>query len=89
MKSRYLEITYRRGKTMSAYLYLQGRSGAKVARTTVEDQGLKVDFDAAGKVMGIEITAPSLVTMADLNALLGRLGQLPLEPEEWAPAQAA
>lgn len=89
MKSRYLEITYLRGKPIAAYLYLPRRAGAKVRRTAVEEMGLKVDFDEDGTVMGIEITAPAVATLPIINDLLRRLGQPDLPAEEWAPARAA
>jgi len=89
MKSRYLEITYLRGKPIAAYLYLPRRPGAKVERTAVAEMGLKVDYDQQGVVMGIEITAPSVSPLSVINDLLGRLGQPPLPAEEWAPARAA
>jgi hypothetical protein len=63
--------------------------GAKVARTADEGRGLRVDYDSDGSPMGIEITAPVAVPLADLNALLAKLGQPALAPEEWAPANAA
>ena len=89
MKSRYLEITYLRGKPIAAYLYLPRRPGAKVERTVAEAMGLKVDYDEKGVVMGIEITAPAVSPLTVINDLLSRLGQPPLPAEEWAPARAA
>jgi hypothetical protein len=89
MKNRYLEITFRRGRAFTAYLYLPRPAEAKVSSTLVEEKGLKVDLDAAGALLGIEITAPAKVGLADLNLLLRRFGQPDLLAEEWAPAQAA
>lgn len=40
---------------MAAYLYLPRRPGATVARTTDAGQGMKIDYDAAGAPMGVEI----------------------------------
>lgn len=89
MRHRYLEVTFRRGKPLAAYLYLPRRSGVKVARTTDEGRGLRVDYDANDAPMGIEITAPSAVEIEHVNAVLSKLGQPELAPEEWAPAKAA
>jgi uncharacterized protein YuzE len=89
MKHEYLEVTYRRGKPLAAYLYLPRSAGAKVARTADAGPGLRVDFDAAGTPMGIEITAPSAVSARDVNALLARLGQPDLPAEDLAPLRAA
>jgi hypothetical protein len=89
MKQRYLEVTFRRGKPLAAYLYLPRAPSAKAARTTDEGHGLRVDFDAAGTPIGVEITAPQAATIADVNEVLSRLGLAALPTDEWAPLRAA
>ena len=89
MRQRYLEVTFRRGRPLAAYLYLPRKERAKVARTTDEGSGMKVDFDADGSPMGIEISGPGSVRVEQVNALLARLGQLELPSEDWAPLRAA
>jgi hypothetical protein len=89
MKQRYLEVTFRRGKPLAAYLYLPRDSVTKAARTSDEGLGLHVDFDASGTPIGVEITAPQAVTNSDVNAVLARFGLAPLPSEEWAPLRAA
>lgn len=89
MKHRYLEVTFRRGRPLAAYLYLPRASGAKVARTRDAGHGMRVDYDASGSSMGVEITAPRAVELEQLNAVLAELGQPALPAEEWAPAKAA
>jgi hypothetical protein len=88
MKHRYLEVTFRKGKALAAYLYLPRPAGAKVARTLDAGRGLRLDFNADGTPIGLEITAPALVTIADLNAVLSPLGVARVEAEEWAPLAA-
>jgi hypothetical protein len=88
MKHRYLEVTFRKGKPLAAYLYLPRPLGAKVARTTNPGNGLRLDFDAEGTPIGVEITTPAIVTIAHLNAVLAPLGISRLEPEELAPLAA-
>jgi hypothetical protein len=88
MKQRYLEVTFRKGKPFAAYLYLPRAGGARVARTVDEGHGFHVDVDENDTPMGIEITAPGAVTVAELNAVLVRHGLAPLEDEEWAPLAA-
>jgi uncharacterized protein YuzE len=88
MKHRYLEITFRKGKPLAAYLYLPRQAGARAVRTADAGRGLRVDFDAQGAPIGIEITAPATVTIADVNAVLAPLGVTNVEPEEWAPLAA-
>lgn len=89
MKERYLEVTFRRGRALAAYLYLPRKAHAKVVRTACETKGLRVDFDQDGSPMGIEITSPVSVTVDDVNAVLIRLGQPGLPGEDWAPLRAA
>ena len=89
MKRRYLEVTFRGGKPLAAYLYLPRKRGSRVASTRDAGHGLRVDWSAADEPMGIEITAPSLVSLELLNEVLAELGQPPLAPDDWAPANAA
>lgn len=69
----YLEVTYRQGRPLAAYLYLS-KVGQKSYRTQEAESGLLVDYSRRGKPIGIEITAPEKVTGAKLNRLLRRLG---------------
>jgi len=85
MKARYLEVTYCKGKPLAAYLYLPRLTGALAVRTEDAGRGLRVDYDADGKAIGLELTAPSVVTIADVNVVLGRIGVPELAPEDWAP----
>ena len=89
MKQRYLEVTYRKGKPLAAYLYLPRQPDAKAVRTEDGGSGMRVDYDAAGKVIGIEITAPAAITLEQISDLLERLGESPLLADEWAPLEAA
>jgi hypothetical protein len=88
MKHRYLEVTFRKGKPLAAYLYLPRPAGAKSASTSDAGHGLRVDFDAQGTPIGVEITAPQVVSVAQLNAVLESIGLPGLEPEEWGPLAA-
>ncbi len=85
----YLEITYRHGRPLAAYYHLPREQAATVARSSPRGSGLVVDFAESGAPVGVEITAPSVVTVATFNALLAELG-LPLVDEaELAPLRAA
>jgi len=70
VRHRYLEVTFRNGKPLAAYLYLPRVGRVTVASTRDAGNGLKVDFDAAGTPVGVEITTPSIVSVAGLNAVL-------------------
>jgi uncharacterized protein YuzE len=88
MKQRYLEVTFRKGKPLAAYLYLPRANDARVARTLDAGGGVHVDLDQNDAPVGIEITAPGAVTVAELNVVLIRHGLAALDDEEWAPLAA-
>jgi uncharacterized protein YuzE len=89
MKGTYLEVTFRQGKPLAAYYYLPRETGQKVTRTRRVEPGLIIDLTAEGKAIGIEITAPSKVSLEALNAVLQELGQAPASPTDLAPLIAA
>ena len=89
MKERYLEVTFRKGKPIAAYLYLPRRPGSKSARTTPAAAGILVDFSSDGSPIGIEITAPEMVTVERINAVLSSLGLEGIAEEELSPLEAA
>lgn len=88
MKERYLEVTFRRGRVLAAYLYLPRPSDAKSVRTEKQGDGILVDYMANGDPMGIEILAPARITADALNEILERLGQPPISDDEFAPLAA-
>jgi len=90
MTERSLQITYRKGRPLAAYLYLSHKTGEKSARTEASPDGLLVvDYAADGRPIGVEITAPEAVTLERVNALLRDLGQPPLPEQEFKPLTAA
>lgn len=92
MKERYLEIIFRKGKPLAAYLYLSRQPGAKSVKTQSVGPGLLVDYGANQQPIGLEITAPGQVTVDQVNEVLERLNIPlnipPIEAEELAPLQA-
>jgi uncharacterized protein YuzE len=89
MQGTFLEVTFRRGRALAAYLYLPREPGAKSVRVERLDSGMLVDFAANGKPLGIEITSPRSVTLEALNRALSRFGLEPLLSEDLAPLKAA
>ena len=89
MKKSYLEITFRRGRAVAAYLYLAQRTGEKSYRSTRMKPGLVVDFNRSGIPIGVEITTPSKITVAALNAALRSLGVPTVKKADLAPLLAA
>ncbi len=89
MRQPYLEVTFRQGRAIAAYLYLPRWPGEKSFRSTKADPGLVIDFNRSGKPIGIEITAPDKVTAAALNRVLRDLGLPPVKRFDLAPLRAA
>ena len=86
---RYLEVTYRRGRPVAAYLYLPRGENEKSRRVVEESHGLLVDIAEGGQPIGIEIVSPKSVSPAILNEVLAKYSQPLLESDELAPLAAA
>ncbi|MBM4045317.1 MAG: DUF2283 domain-containing protein [Planctomycetes bacterium] len=80
-----LEVTFRHGRPLAAYLYLPREPADKSCRTSRVEPGLVVDFNRDGKPIGIEITAPSKLTLAALNRALRALGLPAVKRGDLAP----
>jgi uncharacterized protein YuzE len=89
MKELYLEVTFRHGRPMAAYLYLPRRTDEKSAATRRVEPGMVIDFGSAGNPIGIEITAPSQITLTAINHVLKELGVPPVTSSDLAPLLAA
>ena len=90
MTERSLQITYRKGRAFAAYLHLSHPTGEKSVRTSASQDGLLiVDYGAAGRPVGVEITAPQAVPLERLNQLLAELGEPPLAEQDYRPVRAA
>lgn len=89
MKQTYLEVTYRHGRPIAAYLYLPRGKGDKSVRAEKAEPGMVIDFSQDGKAIGIEMTAPTTVTVSNLNRVLTELGAPPISGEDLTPLKAA
>ena len=89
MTEQYLEVTYRNGKPLAAYLYLPRETGDRSFRTVPMAPGLVIDFRRDGRPIGIEITAPTKISLAALNRALRSLGLPPAKRADIAPLLAA
>ena len=89
MKDRYLEITYRKGKAIAAYLYLTGKPGTKIVKVKKLENGLIADFDGQNRLIGLEITSPKTTTIKQINQALITLSIMPVSENELAPLKAA
>jgi len=89
MSESYLEVTFRHGRPMAAYYYLPRRPTDRSYRTKRVEPGLVIDFTRDGKPIGIEIVAPSQLTLPAFNRVLRELGFPPLKRADLAPLVAA
>jgi hypothetical protein len=90
MTERSLQVTYRKGRVFAAYLHLSHPTGEKSAKTVASQDGLLVvDYGAAGRPLGVEITAPQAVPLERLNRLLVELGEALLSERDYQPVRAA
>lgn len=85
----YLEVTYRNGQPLAAYVYLPRRAQDRSARTRRSAPGLVIDLTSEGRAIGIEITAPSKITITALNRALRSVWVAPLTRADLAPLRAA
>ena len=70
MKDIYLEVTYRDGSPWVAYLYLPRKEGDKSDRCIEVEPDMVLDINAEGKLIGIELVTPELVTLEGVNGVL-------------------
>ena len=89
MKNSYLEVTFRHGRPLAAYLYLPRLPKDRSYRTERAAPGLVIDYSRTGKPIGVEITAPSKLSAPMLNRVLRRLGVPPVTHADLAPLRAA
>jgi hypothetical protein len=89
MNDSYLEVTFRHGRVVAAYLYLPRAAGQKSARSRRVEPGLVIDFAASGRPIGIEITAPARLSLVAINGVLEELSLTSLAPADLSPLVAA
>jgi hypothetical protein len=89
MKALSLQITYRKGKPIAAYIYLPRKRGDKATRTDEPTPGLLVDFAADDRPIGIEIRSPGYVGIEQIQRVFEGLGLGRASEEELAPLRAA
>ena len=83
-----LRISYRNGRPRVGYLYLSDPK-EKSDRTRRVEPGMVLDFNKDGKLIGIELLAPSLVTVDAINTILKEYGLEPVKESALAPLVAA
>lgn len=89
MKNTYLEVTFRKGKPIAAYLYLPRPSDARAVRTQKFSPGMLVDYGPDGVPIGIEFTSTRNIRLADVNAVLSAARESPTSADDLAPLAVA
>ena len=90
MKQIRLRVTYRDdGSPFAAYLHLPSQPNEKRAKCRRVEPGMILDINKEGKLIGIELTAPRLVTLEDINTVLEQYGMDPIKESTLKPLLAA
>ena len=90
MKQIHLRVTYRDdGSPFAAYLHLPSQPNEKRAKCRRVELGMILDINKEGKLIGIELTAPRLVTLGDINKVLEDYGMEPVKEATLKPLLAA
>lgn len=89
VKHRYLEVTFRQGRPVAAYLYLPRQAGDVSVRTRRVEPGMLIDYASDGRAIGVEITALKQISVDALNRVLAEAHQAPVSAEDIAPLKAA
>jgi uncharacterized protein YuzE len=85
MRDTYLEVTFRKGKIIAAYLYLPRTIGEKVNYTEKISSGVLIDYGDNGRPIGVEITTPQNINMEKINEIFGSLNIETMSEKELAP----
>ena len=89
MKDNYLEITYRKGRAIAAYLYLPRELGEKSLRTEKFAEGILIDYGKFDRPIGIEITDPRKIRSDIINKILLRVENISVQTDDFAPLLAS
>jgi len=84
-----IEITYRSGRAVAAYILLGERSTARCHATREAAPGLIVDYARNGRAIGLEVAVPRTATLAAVNRVLRAVGANPLRRVDFAPLRVA
>jgi uncharacterized protein YuzE len=89
MKGIQLEVTYEDGRPWVAYLYLPREKNEKSDHCVEVEPDMVLDINKDGKLIGIELLAPRLVTLDAINSVLKEYGFEPLAETALKPLLAA
>ncbi|MFZ5516820.1 MAG: DUF2283 domain-containing protein [Candidatus Zhuqueibacterota bacterium] len=85
MMDKYLEITYRKGKMLAAYLYLPREIGEKSIRTEKFSDGILIDYGKENHPIGVEIVDPKMIDFDIINRVISKLRDYSVQEIDFAP----
>ena len=88
MAKPYLEVTYRGGKVLAAYLYVNRRPGDTPARSD-RRADFVVDYSDDGRLIGVELLRLTAVNTSALNDILTAASTPAIGEQELAPLRLA
>jgi uncharacterized protein YuzE len=89
MRKPFLKVTYQDGQPEIAYLSLPRQPGDKAAESERVEPEMVLDFNADGKLIGIEILDPHEVTLEAINDILKQYGLEPIQESDLKPLVVA
>ena len=89
MRKPILQVSYQDGQPEIAYLSLPQEHGEKCVESERVEPEMVLDFNADGKLIGIEILDPNEVSLGAINEVLQKHGLDPLSEKSLAPIVAA
>lgn len=84
-----LQVTYRGGRPLAAYLSLTSNGKRTVDRSEEVGDDLVVDYAADGSPLGLEILSPATVSVEQVWSVFDRLGLDRPTAAELRPLSAA
>ncbi len=84
-----LQVTYRGGRPLAAYLSLTSNGTRMVDRSEEFGDDLVVDYAADGSPLGLEILSPATVNVEQVWSVFDRLGLDRPTASELSPLSAA
>ncbi len=89
MKVILLEVTYEDGLPWVAYLYLPREKNENTDHSVEVEPDMVLDINKDGRLIGVELLAPRLVTLNAINSVLEEYGIDPLAETALKPLLAA
>lgn len=84
-----VQVSYYAGRPLAAYVSFPRKTRPKVSRTVEARPGILVDYDAKGRVMGVEIVHPTAVSLDDVAEVVREAAGESIPLDDLAPLHSA